>query len=133
MNILQTEWWSIGVPQEWWAEQEDESIVSGDRDDVGCIEISTLQKESGQFGSEEVRSIASNNSEGDWSWQSLSAGDFKGYGTSYLDDSDAVREWYLACGPVLLFVTYCCDGENSGLDDAAVDEILATLTSLEDG
>jgi hypothetical protein len=29
---------------------------------------------------------------------------------------------------VLLFITYCCDIDNSGLDLAAVEEILETLT-----
>ena len=27
MNILHTEWWSVGIPTEWWAEQEEELVV----------------------------------------------------------------------------------------------------------
>jgi len=30
-------------------------------------------------------------------------------------------------GTLLLFITYSCDEENGGMDDAAVDEILDTL------
>ena len=58
MNILETEWWSVGVPTEWWAEREDDSIIIADRDDVGAIEISTLHKEAGSFDAAEVRAIA---------------------------------------------------------------------------
>ena len=57
-------------------------------------------------------------------------GAFRGVVTDYTDGEDALREWYLACGPLLLFITYCCDCENRGLDEAAVDEILATLNPV---
>jgi len=130
MNILQTEWWSIGIPTEWWAEQEEELVVIGDRDDVGCIEITTLQKETGEFSAAEVATIAADNGESAWEWQDLESGDFSGCTTSYSEEDSQVREWYLAAGPVLLFITYSCELENGGMDDAPVDEILQTL-SLE--
>ena len=40
---------TVAVPPEWWAEAEDDSILVGDRDGVGCIEISTLHKDIGEF------------------------------------------------------------------------------------
>ncbi len=42
MNVLETEWWTLALPPEWWADSEEDSILVGDRDDVGCIEISTV-------------------------------------------------------------------------------------------
>ncbi|MEP5764997.1 MAG: hypothetical protein ABJ308_10390 [Halieaceae bacterium] len=131
MNVLETEWWCIGVPPEWWADQDEDSIVIGDRDDVGNIEISTLHKEQGSFEGAEVAAIARDNGEASLDWQAATAGDFSGVCCDYNEDDEAVREWYLAAGPVLLFVTYCCDRENSGLDAAAVDEILQTLALLK--
>ena len=130
MNILETEWWSVGVPPEWWAEREDDSIVIGDRDDVGAIEISTLHKESGDFGSREVTEIAAANGEPDWQWTPFDAGMFTGVCCNYQEDADAVREWYLACGPLMLFVTYSCNADNADLDMAAVEEILRTLAPV---
>ena len=35
MNILETEWWNLALPPEWWAESEEDSILIGDRDGVG--------------------------------------------------------------------------------------------------
>lgn len=127
MNVLETEWFTLGVPPEWWAEREDDSILIGDRDDVGCIEISTLCKEQGEFEPAEVESIARDNGEAEWQWAPGKAGAFSGVCCDYLEEGDAVREWYLASGQVLLFITYSCDEDNRGLDDAAVDEILSTL------
>ncbi|MBE9540564.1 MAG: hypothetical protein IMF06_15890 [Proteobacteria bacterium] len=127
MNILETEWWSMALPPEWWAESEEESILVGDRDDVGCLEFTTLHKESGEFDAAEVLGIAEAESEQKLTWKPLTLGDFKGVASSFIEDEAAIREWYLASGALLLFITYSCDEDNAGMDDAAVNEILDTL------
>ena len=129
MNTLQTEWWTVGIPPEWWAEQVEDIVVIGDRDEVGAIEISSLHREQGDFSVAEVTAIARDNAEQPCDWASVSAGDFEGVCCGYLEADSAVREWYLACGGLLLFVTYSCDPDNRGMDDAAVDEILDTLAA----
>lgn len=131
MNVLETEWWSLAVPPEWWAESEDESILVGDHDDVGCIEISTLHKESGEFDRDSLLQIARDESEQPVEWKDTRLGDFQGVTGNYVVEDAAIREWYVADGAMLLFVTYSCDEENRGMDDAAVDEILDTLLVAE--
>ncbi|MEM0953846.1 MAG: hypothetical protein AAGI24_06870 [Pseudomonadota bacterium] len=128
MNILETEWWSLALPPEWWADREEDSILIGDRDSVGSIEVSTLHSDSGAFELAQIKQLAQANSEGDWSWDTATVGAYTGIVTRYQDEGDAVREWYVACDEILLFITYSCELENAGLDDAAVDEMLATLT-----
>ncbi len=127
MNILQTEWWMLAVPPEWWAEREEDSILVGDRDEVGVIEISTLRREQGEFTLDELRAIAQDNAPEGAILESLGAGDFEGFACSFEEDDAALREWYVAAADVLLFITYSCDLDNAGMDDAAVDEILDTL------
>ncbi|MFT4822899.1 MAG: hypothetical protein ACJAUG_000730 [Halioglobus sp.] len=131
MNVLETEWWTMAVPPEWWAEAEDDSILVGDRDDVGCIEFSTLHKESGQFDRAELESIARAEAEHDLSWEFVELGEFSGVYSAFKDDGAAIREWYLANGALLLFITYSCDEDNGGMDDSAVDELLDTLMVVE--
>ena len=128
MDCLQTDWWSIGLPPEWWAEREEGRIVIGDRDDVGTIEISTLIKPDGVFSSAEVAQMARTDGAAEWSWQPASVGALAGVACCYREADTAVREWYLASGALLLFVTYSCILDHAGLDDAAVDDILASLT-----
>jgi hypothetical protein len=130
MNVLETEWWTLAVPPEWWADTEDDSILVGDRDDVGCIEISTLHKEQGVFGVDEVAAIARSESDTVDEWVKVTLGDFAGLSASYLEEGVAIREWYVAHGAMLLFITYSCDEDNGGMDDAAVDELLDTLQLL---
>jgi hypothetical protein len=131
MNVLETEWWTMALPPEWWADSEDDSILVGDRDDVGCIEISTLHKEQGEFDAQMVRDIAQAESEQPLEWRPVTLGDFAGVRSSYVEEDTAVREWYVARGSLLLFITYSCDEENRGMDDAAVDELLDTLMVLD--
>lgn len=130
MNVLETEWWTLAIPPEWWADSEDDSILVGDRDDVGCIEISTLHKEEGSFDTQSLRDIAESESEQSLAWQSVALGDFAGLVADYVDEGDAVREWYVSNDAMLLFITYSCDEENRGMDDAAVDQLLDTLMLL---
>jgi hypothetical protein len=127
MNILETEWWTVAVPPEWWAEAEDDSILVGDRDGVGCIEISTLHKDIGEFQPGELRTIAAAEAEAEPDWRDVRLGDFQGITGDYTVEDAAIREWYVADGAMLLFITYSCDLDNRGMDDAAVDELLDTL------
>ena len=131
MNVLETEWWSLAVPPEWWAEAEEESILVGDHDDVGCIEISTLHKDSGEFDDHTLKQIAADESDQPVEWQGVTSGDFRGVCGSYTIEGTAIREWYVANGAMMLFITYSCDEDNRGMDDAAVDEILDTLLVVQ--
>lgn len=127
MNVLETEWWTLAIPPEWWADSEEDSILVGDRDDVGCIEISTLHKEDGEFNGAIVQDIAESESGQQLDWQAVTLGEFSGIRGEYVEDETAVREWYVFNGSLLLFITYSCAEENRGMDDAAVNEILDTL------
>ena len=131
MNMLETEWWTMAIPPEWWADSEEDSIVVGDQDGVGCIEISTLHKEEGEFDREMVLDIAQAEAAQPLDWQAVKLGDFAGVSGSYVEEDMAMREWYVSNQALLLFVTYSCDLENRGMDDAAVDALLDTLMLLE--
>jgi hypothetical protein len=131
MNVVETEWWTLALPAQWWADAEDDGILIGDRDGVGCIEISTLHKDEGEFSREELQDIASTQTDQTIEWQSAALGEFSGLGGSYLEEDAAIREWYVANGSLLLFITYSCDQENRGMDDASVDELLDTLLLVQ--
>jgi hypothetical protein len=127
MNVLETEWWTLAVPPEWWADSEEDSILVGDRDDVGCIEISTLHKDEGEFDRQSLADIAASEAESSLDWQPVTLGEFSGLTSNFIEEGAAIRQWYVASGSMLLFITYSCDEDNGGMDDAAVDELLDTL------
>ena len=49
-----------------------------------------------------------------------------------MEEGAAIREWYIAHEALLLFITYSCDEDNAGMDDAAVNEILDTLMKVSE-
>jgi len=129
--VLETEWWTLAVPPEWWADSEEDSILIGDRDDVGCIEISTLHKDEGEFDQRALANIAESETDNSLDWRQVTLGEFSGLTSHYIEEDTAIRQWYVASGSMLLFITYSCDEDNGGMDDAAVDELLDTLMLVE--
>ena len=127
MNILETDHWCLMLPTEWHAENEDEIIRIVDQDDVGEIEITTLHKQSGNVMPAEIQDMALEESPEVSQWIATNAGAFSGVSGHYTEDGAAVREWYLGSDSLLLYVTYVCDEDDAGLDDASVDELLGTL------
>lgn len=132
MNVLETEWWTMALAPEWWADvEEDGTVLVADEDDVGCLEMTTLHKTDGDLGQAELRQIAAAESPAAAGWQAVNCGDFAGWSTRFIEEDAAVREWYLAAHGLLLFVSYSCDSDNRGMDDAAVDALLDTLALSE--
>ena len=115
------------LPAEWHAENEDDIIRIVDQDDVGEIEITTLHKQSGNVMPAEIQDMAIEESPEISQWKATNAGAFSGVSGHYTEDGAAVREWYLGSDSLLLYVTYVCDEDDAGLDDASVDELLGTL------
>ena len=127
MNILETDHWCLMLPSEWQAENDDDIIRIVDQDEVGEIEITTLHKQSGKVMPSEVQDMAREESPEVPQWETANAGAFSGVSWRYKEDGAAVREWYLGSDSLLLYVTYVCDEDDAGLDDASVDELLGTL------
>ena len=134
MRAVESQWWIIELPDEWEAEQDDETILISDEDGVGEIAITTLQKENGPVDDSELRLYTEDIESQCGRGQVVELFGLNGYYYSYQDDGDALREWYLRGDDLLLLITYSCDLENAGMDDSAVDEILSTLfIKMDDG
>ena len=126
MHTLETDWWLLDLPEEWEAEQEDETVVIEDEDGVGVIEITTLETaepvERGELPAL-ARELLGEHGRG---VEAQLAG-LSGLYFEHVDGDDAVREWLLDGGDLLLLISYSCDRENAGMDDDVVDDILSTL------
>lgn len=129
MKVLETGDWSLLLGDEWIAEQDEESILIGDRDGVGCLEISELRREQGLFREADLDEFM----EAGHAARAIRCGNFQGRVTQFSEDGAALRQWCLYTDDLLLYITYSCDADNAGLDDAAVDEMLATLRYVAQG
>ncbi len=126
MHTVETDWWLLDLPDEWQAEQDEETIVITDEDGVGSLEITRLEHPSAAAAN--LHAIAEQWVPEDVHGIDVRVGDFDGLYLEYMDEGDAVREWLLRAGDLILLVSYACDEEDAGMDDEVVDEILETLS-----
>lgn len=127
MHCVESQWWIMEIPAEWDARQEEEAIVISDEDGVGDIVITTLEKKQGSVSDQELREFAKDVEKTYGKSLSVALDKLEGYYYSYREEDDALREWYLRYGSLLVLITYSCDQSNAGMDDSAVDDILSTL------
>ncbi len=135
MNVLETDWWTLALPPEFCAEadEDEDSILIVDQDEVGCVEMSTLLRDKGIFDAAELRGVAAQELPQVADWTAVTLGEYEGLQGRYEEEGAAIRSWFVSCTRQLLFITYSCDAENAGMDDAAIDDMLSTLLSRESG
>jgi hypothetical protein len=125
MHTIETDWWLLDLPEEWQAEQDDETIVITDDDGVGVLEITSLEEASG--AGIDLKTLAKQLLPVAGTGSAARIGDFEGLYFHYQEDGDAVREWLVECDGRVLLVSYSCDVDDAGMDDSFVDEVLDTL------
>jgi hypothetical protein len=126
MHTVETDWWLLDLPEEWSAEQDEETIVIADEDGIGEIEITRLENAAGAAAN--LHELAAQWLPEGVHGSDARIGEFTGLYFAYRDEGDAVREWLLRAGDLILIVSYACDEDDTGMDDETVDEILATLS-----
>ncbi|WP_101756567.1 hypothetical protein [Oceanicoccus sp. KOV_DT_Chl] len=132
MRAVETQWWVLELPDEWQAEQDEETIIITDEDAVGEIAITTLQKDDGIVDDSELKEYAEDIELDYGPGIAVEVSDLEGVYYCYQQEGEAIREWYLRYEDLLVLITYVCDVSNAGMDDGAVDEILSTLF-IKDG
>lgn len=123
MRVLEAGDWSLLLPDEWFAEEDEDGIFIGDRDGVGVLQFSELRREP-EAGAPTLQEELLDPGV---RWSAITCGSFTGMRGSFEEEGMALREWVLRCDDLVLLITYSCDREHRGLDDAAVDELLGTL------
>lgn len=126
MHTIETDWWLLDLPEEWQAEQDDETIVITDEDGIGMLEITSLEPEGDAHGVD-LNALAKQLLPDNGAGAAARIGDFEGLYFQYQEEGDAVREWLVQCDGHVLLVSYACDVDDAGMDDAFVDEVLDTL------
>src|SRR5690349_13880656 len=96
MHTVETDWWLLDLPEEWQAEQDDETIVITDEDGVGVLEITSLEPDND--GSRvDLQALAQQLVPDGLNGSAARLGDFEGLYFQYQEEGDAVREWVLQC------------------------------------
>lgn len=129
MREIETDWWFLVLPDEWGSEQDDDTILVFDQDELGCISLSTLASESGTAADEGdlkalLNEIAYRESDGK---VCQIAEDWRGWVFDTLEDGDFIREWFLLGGGHILLISYSCAEDDKDMDISVVEQILDSL------
>ena len=121
MALHEIDWCTLELPDEWeFSQDEDDVIVIEDEDGVSCIEVfPPVIVEEGEV-TEALR-------EAGIPGQRVQVGGWHGELFEHDDEEHHWREWFLRQGACFVQVACHCLLEHAGMDDAAVDEIVATL------
>jgi len=127
VELYETKWWSLDIPEEWDVELEEDVTVISDEDGVSEIGISTLIKAEGETDDDDVDAFTVDLTEQGIVGEDGKCGDYHATVFEYSEDGFACRDWFVCCGPILILISYACDEQNKGMDDAAIKEILSSL------
>ena len=122
MKELTTDLWSILLPPEWIAEQNDETIIIVDELEASIIEITVVVPEGDkqQFIQQHVGAQS----------ERVLLADIEASYYCFEEDDMFWREWMCDADDFLLMISHGTDSSNRHMDDSAIDEILATLVLL---
>lgn len=127
MSVLETDWWTIELPDEWHAEQEEDLVVIEDEDGVSCLEISCLVREDGAVSEADLQQFSSELMEEGIAPRAIRLEDWNGLLFEHDDNEFHWREWFLRQEAHFVYAGYHCQLQHAGMDDAPVEEILSTL------
>ncbi len=121
MNELMTDFWSILLPEEWEAEQDGETIIISDDDEVSVIEMTPLIPDDNVTSTELLQSIAGNE------YFKTALAELDAYYKEFEEDGMFWREWFCDAETFVIAISHGSDISNKNMDDSTVDEILSTL------
>lgn len=131
MQLLETDYWSCCLPDEWQAKQEEENVIVIEADGVSTVAVTTMVRSSGVIDDKALLELAGDLVEAGYHGNAVLLGGFSGFLFDFSEEGVAWREWYLMHNDVVLIISHACEEEHCGLDDVAVDEFLGTLAPVE--
>jgi hypothetical protein len=57
-------------------------------------------------------------------------GEYLGYQHDYVEGDSFFRQWWLANGQAMIFVTYSCRADQTGVENTAIDTLVDSLTAV---
>lgn len=121
MDVLETDFWALQLPDEWFAEQDDETIVISDESEVSTIELTSIIVDENASKDEILADVLPAHAV-----KTVLAEETAFY-HELLEDGIFWREWVCEIPQGVLLISHGMDEDNKGMDDASVDEILSTL------
>lgn len=122
--------WSLTVPEEWSARNDEPVATLHNIDPIGVLQISAAFKDTKVLEAD-LRGFASEHIAAGVKTRPCTAGDFVGFEIAFGDEESFWRQWYLRNGRQMLFVTYNCGADYRGIEDEIVRSSLCSLIAYD--
>jgi hypothetical protein len=94
-NEYTSSWWSIELPSDWSAEEEESCVSFSAEHDVGALQISAYRRDGEAVTDEDLNDFAEDELIDGIMLQDVSCGDFRGIAISYAKDESLWRKlWH---------------------------------------
>jgi hypothetical protein len=130
MTEFKSNWWSLQIPTDWHAEEDDVCVTFNTEPEIGALQVSAARNDSGPATDDDLLDFAQEHIEAGAKISETAFGAFTGFYFHYPDEEFYSREWFLRCDNTVVFVTYTCGLELKGQEDTIVDGILTTLKKI---
>ena len=119
--------WYVELPGGWHGEREDESTLFNRDGGAGSLAV-TLLCDKEPVTREVLMGLAASTLEEGHTASDIQSGALQGLYFFYEEEGTAWREWYLAAGKCVFFVSYDCPQGDESKEAAEIDAIVAGLT-----
>ena len=119
--------WEATYPDGWTSEQSEDSIAFYDAEaELRTLQVTCICAEE-PVTDEDLLGMAEDVITAGKRYSRVEVGTMSGIMFRYYEGDDAWKEWYLASGNCLFFVTYDCPRAAEGNEDEEVAQILESL------
>ena len=119
-------WWTITIPDDWEVDQDEHCTTFYHPEGVGALQVSAAKKDSGSVTTDDLYDAAKEHLSVDVSTSTWS-GWFSGISAEFVRENNFWRQWWLAAGNTLVYVTYICATTDRGREEQTAAEAVATL------
>ena len=125
-KLIETHWWTLLVSDDWDIDSEEGTVIISDRDGIGSLELTVIELDGAPAGDLELGELAAEFVPAGVAGASVVCGDWPGLLFTY-SEGDYCRDWVLHCDDNVLIISYTSAAQHRGMDDTAVDQMLAEL------
>ena len=130
MSQFNSEWWSVELPDDWSAEQDDICVSMFSESGIGALQLSAARNSNGPATDDDLRDFAKEHLDAGAPIKPLTCGAFTGFYFQHSIGGTYQRQWWLRCDDTVVLGTYTSDLEDRGKENAVVDSILDTLQKI---
>lgn len=120
-------WWSVELPPEWVAMDDDQCVTLSGKRFPSALQISAARKEHDTITDADLIDFASDRIATESQLRRVDLNEFSGFYVEHVENGVFWREWWLRAGCLMIYVCYNVDEKFKKSELVLVDRIVKSL------